>query len=210
MDPQIESEVEKIVEEGEDVRGRIRTLVEEAARGARDTSRSLVDLSKTVLTSAARAAERATPEDPASPLRQVVDGLADGFQRTAQAAQLAVEEAAGEGRTFAEEDLRDLKDDLEDLSRLFVQTVDEVVSTGGQRLRNEIESLRSHAQRTYSGIAPALIDAAAAAAKHPVRFAKESGSAATAAGKETAGMLFRAMGDLFQRAGDRLGRRDED
>lgn len=196
--------IERIVEEGRDIRERVRELVERAAQRAGDGADGLVDLTRSTLEGASRAVEQATPDDPTSPLRQVVDGLADGAQRTAQAMQLAVEEAAGEGRSYSDDDLKRLGEDLAALSRMFADTVEEGARTGSSLAREQLASLREHAERTWRGVAPGLEQALGAVERAPGRLAKESAGTAAELGREAAGTLFKAVGELFRSAGERL------
>src|SRR5690606_5005877 len=108
------------------------------------------------LDAALEAIDRSAPDDPESVLRQVVDGVGDGLERAAQATRLAVEEAAGEGRAFAADDLRHTSEDLRTVARMFVETVDRAVSDASERTRKQVSGVRQHAGRTLDAIRPSL------------------------------------------------------
>jgi hypothetical protein len=204
MDEKLREEVENAVKSGEDIGAQVRDAVERAAARADRASVRLTQLSRSAMDAALGAIDRAAPEDPGSVLRQVVDGLGDGLERTAQATRLAVEEAAGEGRAYAKDDLKGASEDLRTLGRMFVQTVEQAVSAAGARTRHSAADAKAHAERTLKSILPSLESAAEAAAKDPVRLAGESASAAGALTREAAGALFGAVGDVLKTAGDRL------
>jgi ElaB/YqjD/DUF883 family membrane-anchored ribosome-binding protein len=204
----IRPSTERIVEEGRDIRGRVRELVESTTRRAGESADDLVALTRSALEGAGKALDRATPADPESPLHQVVDGLGDGLQRTAQAMSLAIEEAASEGRAYSQEDLGRMRDDLAALTRQFSDSVEQGAKSGSSLAREQLTALREHADRTLDAIKPSLERAIKAAEREPVKLAKESASAAASVTREAAGSLFRAVGDLFKSAGDKLSPRD--
>jgi len=206
MSEPLESKVGRAVEEDEDVRERVREAVEEEASAEPESrSFSLTELSQRTVDAAIEAIDRAAPKDPESTLRKVVDGLGDGLERSAQATRLAVEEAASEGRAYAQEDLRRVADDFRTLGEMFVGAVDHALRSASQRTGRQWDNVRDHVKRTYDGIRPSITDAARAAAEHPVGLAGESAGAAVKGAREVAGSLFNAVGGLLQRAGDTLG-----
>ena len=204
MDEKFRDEVEEAVKSGDDIRGSVRDAVESAAARMDRTTARLTDISRRTLDAALQAIDRSAPDDPESVLRQVVDGLGDGLQRTAQATRLAVEEAAGEGRAFATDDLRRTSDDLRAVARMFVETVDHAINDASERTRKQVAGAREHASRTINSIRPSLESAADAATSDPVGLIGETATAATRLTREAAGSLFGVVGDLLKGAGDRL------
>lgn len=209
MDEKFRDEVEEAVKSGDDIRASVRDAVQSAAARTDRATARLTDLTRRTLDAALQAIDRSAPDDPESVLRQVVDGLGDGLERAAQATRLAVEEAAGEGRAYAADDLRSTSEDLRTVARMFVETVDHAISDASERTRKQVSGVRQHASRTIDAIRPSLESAAEAAASHPLSMLSESATAATNLTREAAGALFGAVGDLLKGAGDRLkdGRR---
>jgi len=206
----VKKEVEQIVEEGQDVRQRVGKVIESAADSAAKESSGLTKLVTDTVESAVRAVDRATPKDPDSTLRQVVDGVGDGLERTAQATRLAVEEASGEGRAYASDDLKQLSNDLGSLVDMFVDTVEKSVRGAADETKTQYTNVRKHASNTLESIKPSLQSAAEAAAKDPVGLAGETAGAAVDITRETAGALFSTLGKLIQGAGDRIAPKRED
>jgi hypothetical protein len=206
MDEKFRDEVEEAVKSGDNIRASVRDAVESAAARTDRATARLTELARRTLDAALDALDRSAPDDPESALRQVVDGLGDGLERTAHATRLAVEEAAGEGRAFASEDLKATSEDLGAIARMFVETVDHAISGASERTRKQVSGVREHASRTINSIRPSLESAADAAAGDPIGLIGESATAATRLTREAAGSLFGAVGDLLKGAGDRLKR----
>src|SRR5262245_33925924 len=119
----VREQVEQIVAQGHQVREHVAKLVTETVERSHVDQEGLVGLARSVLQGAAAALERTVPHSPDSTLRQVVDGLGDGFSSAALACRLAFEEAQAQGRTFAGEDLAKMRTDFKALGDLFVATV---------------------------------------------------------------------------------------
>ncbi|MBL1218750.1 MAG: hypothetical protein D8M59_14805 [Planctomycetes bacterium] len=204
MDEQLKQDVGRIVEDGHQIRDRVREAVEGAAQRVKATPSRLADLSQSAITGAVEAVDRSTPDDPESTLRQVVDGLGDGLQRTAQATRLAVEEAAGEGKAYASEELRSVAEDFRTIGDLFVETVSRGISGAKAQTAARLQSVRDHAEHTFSDIRPTIEDAATAAARDPIGLAGESAATAARISREAAGSLLSSVGRLLSSAGDRL------
>lgn len=201
-------EVERIVASGERVRERVHAAVTDAASRAAEGANTLqsdaVALGRSALEGAARALERAIPTEQDSSLRKVIEGVGDALVRTAQATSLAVREASASGRAFAQDDLKRVAADLRSMRGLFVESVSgalkRLYAHGGERF----DALRSHAERTAASIEPSVKSALDAVAGDPLGTAGEAARAATGLAREGAGALFRTMGTLLQRVGDRI------
>ncbi len=206
----LEQDVERIVESGENVRERVREAVEETVKETRATPSRLAELTGSTIEAATRAVERSTPQDPESTLHQVVDGLGDGLQRTANATRLALQEAAGEGKAYATEDLKGVADDFRTLSGMFVDSVEAAFKSAAGRTRDQAGAIRDHASRTIKSIEPSVRSAAEAAAGDPIGLAAESASSAVKLTRHATGALFSSIGGILKSAGDRLSPPDPD
>jgi ElaB/YqjD/DUF883 family membrane-anchored ribosome-binding protein len=203
-DAAIREQAGAIVAQGQDVRSRIGQLVTETAGRFHLDRDGLVRLTRSVLEGTRDAVDRAVGHDPGSVLRQVVDGLGDGFSAAALACRLAFEEARARGKTFADEDLHKLRDDLKTLGKQFVDTVTTVAGRFRSVAADQLAALRSHAENTRQRVQPALESALAAAREHPLRFTGESAGAGLAVSRQALGSLFTAIGRRLQEAGQRL------
>ncbi|MEO1583156.1 MAG: DUF6781 family protein [Planctomycetota bacterium] len=198
----------RIASEGEDVTRRVREAVEAAAESLGDAGGSaqhrLTSLVSAAIDGASSAVADATPEEAQSTLRQVIDGLGEGLQRTANATRLAVEESASGGKAYAAEDLRGIADDFKSIGELFAETVEKHASGIMGQAAEQVAAVRSHAERTIEGVRPSLESAASAAMKDPSALAGEAAEAAVDMARQAAGSLFGAVGKMLTDAGDRL------
>jgi hypothetical protein len=203
-DEQLKHEIEQIIKDGKDIRERVRKAVEASVNKTKAAPERLTNFAHSTVEAAVRTVDESTPKEPESVLRQVVDGLGDALQRTAQATRLAVQEAAGEGKAYASEDLKQVASDFKTLSEMFVDTVGSAAKGAARGAKSEAGTVRDHAARTFQAIKPSLQSAAETALKHPLGLAGESATAAVNVTRHTAGALFSSVGNLLKTAGDKL------
>ncbi len=194
--------IAQIVKEGKDVRSRVRVAFEDAAVQAQGMAGQLVDILKSTAEGAAKGSE-GKPDT--GPLKDVVDGLGDGLQRTANAARLAMEEAASKGKAYAEDDVKGFASDFATLGKLFAETVSSAASKAGERSADVLRDLKDHAQRTAENIEPDLRRAYEAARNDAPGTARDMAAGASDVAREQGGKLLETIGDLFKRAGKGLG-----
>ncbi|MEM8756934.1 MAG: DUF6781 family protein [Planctomycetota bacterium] len=204
----IKRSIGDVIRSGGDVRAEARRIVEWAAESASDTAadaqRRVSETVNATIEGASAAVDRSTPDAADSTLRQVIDGIGEGLGRSAQATKLAVEEAASNGRAFAEGDLKSFAEDLRSIGELFVETVERHASSALGQASDQANALKDHAERTIGGVRPAIEDAARAAASDPAGLAGDAAQAAASVTREAAGSLFSAVGKLLGEAGDRI------
>lgn len=204
----VRQKINAIAAEGENVTQRVREVIESAARsmgevGAEGQHR-LTSLVSATIDGASSAVRGAAPDHAESTLRQVIDGLGEGLQRTATATKLAVEESAGAGKAYATEDLKGVADDFKAIGELFVETVEKHSKSAMGQASEQVNNLKSHAERTLQGLRPAIDDTAAAAADNPIGLAGETAQAAANAARQATGSLFGAVGKILSDAGDKI------
>lgn len=201
----VKAKARKIASEGKDIRHKVEVLVQQLARELQDGSRRLVDVAQDVMDGAAQGIkDAAPPDDQQNRLRQVIDGLGDGFSKAAIAMRLAIEEAAARGEHFAKQDMTEMVNDMRSLRDLFVDVVTRTSSRASSAVKNEAQDTADHVKRTFDSLKPSLEQAMNAATGDPAMLAKETTDAISKAGKQAAGALFAAMGDLMQHAASKL------
>ncbi len=200
----ISAEAERIVTEGENVRDEARRAVVDAVQNRRLGLEGLTNVSEQFMNGVLSGMRKGTPKDKQSVLRDVIDGLSDGFSSTATATRYALEEARGRGETFAREDVDRAVEHLRDLERAFVDTVTHVTSRAGDEISGQLHDLNDHIRRAASSMRPPIEDAIQAAIKHPVSLAGETARAGAKAVPHAAGMLLQTMSGILQGAGDAL------
>jgi ElaB/YqjD/DUF883 family membrane-anchored ribosome-binding protein len=194
--------IRAIIEDGSDVRGKISDAVRQAAAAIHETGESLGDVSKSVIDEAVGAAK-----DEASSgkvLREVIDGVGDGFGSAAQAVDLAMAEARSKGHEFASEDLRAAADDFRSLGQLLVETTGRAIREAGSFVKDQAGDLTEHAERAANRVRPDLESAASAAASDLGGTIKEAARVGASAARQGSGTLFAIMGELMQKAGNSL------
>ncbi len=204
----VRQKIHAIADEGENVTQRVQEVIESAAQSLGDAGaegrQRLTSMVSAAIDGAATAVQGAAPDHAASTLRQVIDGLGEGLQRTANATRLAVEESASSGKAYATDDLKRIADDFRALGQLFVETVETHSKTAVGQANEQMTNLRAHAERTIAGVRPALDDAASAAMGNPLGLAGESAQAAAKAARQATGSLFSAVGKMLSDAGGKL------
>ncbi|MGE5194277.1 MAG: DUF6781 family protein [Deltaproteobacteria bacterium] len=200
----VRGQVEAIVAEGNEVRQQVSEVVAEAAERFHLYPEGLIELAQAVMDGAFEAVRKSVPTEPESTLRQVIDGLGDGFSTAALAGKLAIEEAASRGKAFATEDLARMTRNLTALADRFVKTVSATGGAFSSITQQQLDGLRQHVVTTHARIRPSLESAAAAAAQQPLQFARESVGAGAALARQGLGALFTAAGRSIYVAGKQL------
>ncbi len=195
---------ESIVNEGQNIRDRVRELVVRAVRERGIGIDELRDLAREVFEGATNGIKDALPDEQQSVLRRVVDGLSDGLAVAANATKLAFEEARDRGQAFAEDDIQQTIDDLKSLEECFVESVAGAAGKAKSGARQQAGELATHARRAFGAARPAIEQALRAAAKHPVTLAGEAGRTGAGVTRKAAGSLLQAMGGLLDAAGQLL------
>jgi len=190
--------------ERDQVRVRIRKLVEDLARGNEKVSTGVSNIAREVYGAAADVVHRSVPDDPDSVLREVIDGIGDGVQKAAQATRYAVEEATSRGETFAREDLDRMGRDFESLGNMFVDMVSETASRTGGEVSRALRDATTHAERMVRSIRPSVDDAVRALRRDPVRATTDAASAAVDGTRRAAGSIFSVMAGLLEGTADAL------
>lgn len=205
----VRSRAERVVAEGEDIRNRIRVIVEDAARAGRAGAEQLNGIARDVIAGAVDGLKNVSPERRDQALREAVDGLGDGVQRTADATRAVIEGAARRGERFAKEDLDRFRHDLQTLGDRFVETVSRATGRAAEEFREELRDIRGHAEEVLRSIRPALRSAAEATTRTGSQAASSAASGAAHTGRAALGALFGAVGSLLSTAGETIAGRGE-
>ena len=201
---QVRGDTESIVRQGADIARGISRLTVSAAARFQGTAEGLLGLARTVAEGAARAAGEALPDKSESPLRQVVDGLADGLRTTAEAVELTVRESRAEGRRFAHEDVRRTQDDLASLAGKFASTVADFAYASTVEAAATAAAVRDHAARAISSTRPSFEAATRALVAEAGQVGAEATKAGSAAARAATGVFFREVGARLARLGESI------
>lgn len=197
-----------ILEEGRQVRDRIKKIV---ASSVQDEEFSIATLGKAArnvmraaYTAVADQVEKSVPRDQESALRDVVYGIGDAFGAAAKTAGAAFESATKHGREFASEDVKRVTVELRNL----VSTLVDSVKTSGQsavgHAADFAKTASEHAAKAAEEIKPAVEGALSAAAQHPVSVARDATKAGVEVTRQVAGTLFSVLGEMMNKAAEAL------
>ena len=200
----VRQQVQGIVAGGKDVSKRVSEVVAGASEQFQRSGAGLVELAQAVMDGAVSAVEKSLPQQPENVLRQVIDGLGEGINRAALTAQLTLEEARSRQVTFAAEDLAQVREDLQALNSLYLETISRGLGQVRAYAVGERERLQQHAAAAWEKMRPAMQSALSAAAQHPVELGKETLKSGVSATRQAAGAFFGAMGHWLDEAGRRL------
>jgi hypothetical protein len=203
----LRDEAEAIVKAGADIRAKIAKLTRDAAAQFHHSAEGLVGLVQAVTEGAIRAANQALPDQAESSLRQVVEGLAEGFRTTAEAVDLTLQEAAAAGKRFAREDLQKVQADLKSLAQLFAETVERLAGGLKSEAAARAGAVKDHARATLQQVRPAFESAFRTLLGDADQLRREAGQAGSAAARAATGTLFTEIGARLTRLGKRLSRR---
>lgn len=200
----LQDQSEQIVRRGHDVRQQVAALASGAAERAARAREGFAGLARSVLTGASRGVDAATPQDRTRTLRDVIDGLGDGFAVAAQAAKLALQEAASGSVRYAKEDVDRLVVELRSFGESFGGAVADGVAAGLRQGAGVGRDLADHAAVTLRRTWPSFDAALGAAAADPLGLARQAASAGVGAARGAAGVLFEAFGKQLAKLGTRL------
>jgi hypothetical protein len=201
---QVQQQTEDLVKRGGDLRAETAKLVEDASGPFHAAAGGLSALVKAVADGAVAGAKQTLPADTGSVLGSVVDGITDGLTKSAQAVKLTLEESTASGTRFAHEDLAKIGQDFRTLGTTIADIIKGAASALGGHAKEQASTLASHAKQTLQAAWPPVESALAAAGQNPVQLGRETVNAGAAAAKQAAGVLFSEVGNLLQKAGQKL------
>lgn len=163
----LEDEVRKAVEGGFDVRDKVRQVTLRIMRERSFDIDSLRQTAAAVLRGA-RAGVKNRLQQPGSEqegarsnLREAVSGLEAALAQFAEAAKLAVEEAKGRAQTYSREDLARARADLENLEKMYVESLQHAASATKDTAGDILSDLASHARINGSAVGRQMKDTVA-------------------------------------------------
>lgn len=144
-------------------------------------------------------------------LKQAVSGLDDAIGSAAQAASYSLREAAAQGKTFRDNELKASLEQLRDLETQLVDTLKQTAAQSGGKLKDELEYLIDHLKisgtRTGEQVREALRQLASgvkASGEAGRAGLGESASAATEHLSQAASGILAALSDSLKRQSERL------
>ena len=148
----LESEVQNAVEQGHDIQETVRQLTLRRISAHTLNIDSLQQIASSVLRGARAGAQKelnrstAQTDTARTQLRQAVAGLDEALSQFAQAARLALEEAAGRAQQFSSVDLTRTRADLEALESMFMHTLQSSASATRDAAGDILHDLAAHSR----------------------------------------------------------------
>ena len=140
---QARAAAEDAVRRGDDVSEEVRRITVDALSRGRLDYENIKSVVKAVL-EGAQDALRGRPGNEREALGEVLQGLDEALEKSAQASRLAIEEAAGNVKDFTRGDLKRAMDDLAGLEDIFLESLSEVAKSGRTAAADAFEELLGH------------------------------------------------------------------
>jgi polyhydroxyalkanoate synthesis regulator phasin len=172
----VRREAKEIADAGSQVRARVRRLLVESIEAGRLSAEEINRVTDRIVEGALEGAADERSDERQRVFREVVDGLADGYQTAANATRIAVEEATSQGASYAREELDRVGDDLRALDEMFVDTVRTALKRARGQASESARDLAAHAERSSEQIRPSISAALAALRDQPGRVAAGAAS----------------------------------
>lgn len=154
----LEAEVCHAVEQGQDVQEKVRQLTLRIIRARSFDIKSLQQTASAVLRGAKAGVQKELQHSSAQThiarnhLEQAVTGLDVALAQFAEAAKLAVEEAASRAQKYSSEDLKRARADLTHLESMFLETLQSSASATKDTAGEILHDLAAHARTHGSSV----------------------------------------------------------
>ncbi|TXK98027.1 hypothetical protein BMR02_09480 [Methylococcaceae bacterium HT1] len=136
---------------GNDIHNEVRQIVVDALKDGKMEPEHIKEVLRAVVNGAFEGATDSEPEAK-EVLQKTVAGIDDALSQVAQASSLAIEEATGNVDEFTEHDLKRALADLNDLEKLFFDTLTEVAKGGQELTSSTINSIVEHLQQSSTSV----------------------------------------------------------
>lgn len=160
----LESEVRNTMAQGNNVRQEVRDLTVRALSTQNQDRESLRHVMTAVMKGVREGAQQKLQQTPAhtqpalTPVREAVAGLDAALAQLAEASKLALEEAAGRAQKFSNEELTQVRTDLEGVENLFLEIVQGAASAAQDLVKETLDDLMTHAKRNGTAVGSQLKD----------------------------------------------------
>jgi hypothetical protein len=160
--PSLEADVRHAVEQGNDVQEKVRQLTLRVISTRSLDIKSVRETADAVLRGARAGVQRELEHSSAQThiardhLREAVAGLDVALAQFAEAAKLAVEEAAGRAQRYSSDDLKKARADLERLETMFEETLQNAASAAKDVTGEILHDLAAHSRTHGSAVGKQL------------------------------------------------------
>jgi hypothetical protein len=135
------------VEEGTDIRSRVRDLTLHAVRDHRFQPDAIRDVLRAMTEGIRRGAEQ-RPHGVRQALADALKGLDEAMMKSAEAASLALRELTTQGKEFSDHELKQVLDNVKKMEEDFLHTTRQAADRASVIVRRDMLDALSHLQRT--------------------------------------------------------------
>lgn len=193
-----------IVEDGRAIRADTADAVREALGIAHHVDDSLAEIFDSVIDGALGAAsQKIDAADTEDVLREVVDGLGDGFESAALALELTLKEAQSGAKSYPSDDVDNTADELNSTSSRLVNAAQRLAGASPIQTEGRAAAIIKHAENTATRIRPVIKKAVKTALGDAQGFAKQAAGAGAAATREAIGTLLSELGSRIRKTDDK-------
>src|SRR5262245_23852409 len=197
------SRAREIAKSGDDVRTRVRALTLQALDDGLDL-KQVSEIAGDVVRGAVEGLKDSLPESRTSVLRQVVEGLGEGFDAAARSAAGAVKEMQSRGKTFKDKELSKAAASLKGLEEQFLTTVTTVGGKLGGQIKGELSTLADEMRRAGKQIRPHVEDALRATDGRVMELVGEAATTGAAAARKALGAALAGASGVLQGVSERV------
>lgn len=168
----LEAEVRAAVEQGNNVQEKVRQLTLRVISSRSLDIGSVRQAADAVLRGARAGVQKELQHSSAQThiardhLKQAVTGLDIALAQFAEAAKLAVEEAAGRAQKYSSEDLMRARSDLENLEKMFVETLQSSASAARNAAGEILHDLAAHTRTHGSAVGSQMKETLSVLTRH--------------------------------------------
>ncbi|MDH4234445.1 MAG: hypothetical protein OEV15_04855 [Gallionella sp.] len=168
----LETEVRATVEHGNNVQEKVRQLTLRVISSRSLDIQSVRQAAESVLRGAQAAVEKELQNSSAQThiardhLKQAVTGLDIALAQFAEAAKLAVDEASSRAQKYSSEDLKRARSDLENLEKMFLETLQNSASATKNAAGDILHDLAAHTRTHGSAVGAQLKETLSVFARH--------------------------------------------
>jgi len=201
--------VSAVVESGESIEETIRKATLEALARHHLETAAIRRAAGAVLEGALEGATRNPPRARES-LREAVTGLDRALSTAALALELAAKEAGSEVAHFTGEHLTHVRDDLQGLGGLLVETLREAARAGQGTAAGILKDLADHLATTKTAVASQVEESTARLAEWLKESATRPVSSGLGAAREATAAMARIAAGMLEGLADKLSERKEE
>ncbi|MEM7387679.1 MAG: hypothetical protein AAF514_22315 [Verrucomicrobiota bacterium] len=168
LQKRLPAETAAIVADSNHIRSNIASLVARSTTRMHESGDALVEIPRQVICASVATTEQRLdlPSERETILREVIDGLADGFSLAAQAISLALDEAHKAGKKYAESDTQLIANGFKCMGGPLVEAIKETGARFSYFGQHQADRMIDHAVISAQRVKPTLV-ATAAKASNP-------------------------------------------